>query len=66
MISPIQSGATLPTTKNVQNREAESKTESSASSSRVQAIKESLQKGEYKLNLPATAEKMALNLLNRE
>ncbi|MGP1450886.1 MAG: flagellar biosynthesis anti-sigma factor FlgM [Wolinella sp.] len=65
MINPVKTGMMPLANKTIQNRDSETKTESSASSSRAQSIKESLQKGEYKINLSATSEKMALNLLNR-
>lgn len=65
MLSPIKSGLAPLAIKNQPQKPAESKVDSSAPSSKVQALKESIQKGEYKLNPSATAEKMALNLLNR-
>lgn len=65
MISPLKSGIVPLVAKGTQSRDNDVKTESSSSSSRVQSIKESIQKGEYKINLNATSEKMALDLLNR-
>ena len=65
MISPLKSGIASLVAKGAQARDNDVKTESSQPSSRVQSIKESIQKGEYKFNLVGTSEKMALNLLNR-
>ncbi|MGP1580574.1 MAG: hypothetical protein ACTTH5_06100 [Wolinella sp.] len=65
MISPLKSGIAPLVTKGAQARDNDVKTESSRSSSKVQSIKEGIQKGEYKFNLMGTSEKMALNLLNR-
>lgn len=66
MINPIKQGVVASSIASVIRKDSESKPqnlEAPSSFSKAQLIKEKLAKGEYPLDLKATAEKMALSLL---
>lgn len=62
---PVGAGATFNKTEKVSNtRETRKQQEEEKIQDKVSQIQEQIERGEYKIDLRKTSEKMALNLLN--